>query len=312
MFSLLPTGQSFAKDATYRVASQDGEFFVWNGLDVGWEPVSKSIVYKENTIFQSMGKSRIDLRQTKETVQGTAKNIFVESDGRIIFRLNDEVVRKLQISNNFVSKLDTGLKKEEEKEEKLDIMSAWKKVASLMKPSSQEKGGDSAKVGAGEAAKQTSSVADTSERIEFTYPARGGIFVPDSLPMTVPIIWKAVTDEKGCYEVFVKSVDRAGFNSVGVVKEPRIDFKLKKPGAYVVRIQCTGNSARSEELTFNVLPSESKEWKIPVAQPKKPITTKKTAELKKSADPKSKTGEEKPLAPDLKKLPVSEKKDAEN
>jgi hypothetical protein len=112
----------------------------------------------------------------------------------------------------------------------------------------------------------------------------------------------------------VKSVDRTGFNSVGVVKEPRIDIKLKKSGAYVVRIQCAGNSARSEELTFNILPSESKEWKIPVAQPKKSISTKKTAELKKSADPKSNPVEEKekPLAPVPQKLPVSETKDVEN
>ena len=132
--------------------------------------------------------------------------------------------------------------------------------------------------------------------------------------MTVPIIWKPAAEEKGCYEVFVKSVDRTGFNSVGVVKEPRIDIKLKKSGAYFVRIQCAGNSARSEELTFNILPSESKEWKIPVAQPKKSVSTKNTAELKKSADPKSIPVEEKekPLAPVPQKLPVSETKDVEN
>lgn len=311
----LTTGQSFGKDATYRVVSQEGQFFVWNGLDVGWEPVTTSFVYKENTIFQSMGRSRIDLRQNNATVQGTANNIFVESSGRIIFRLNNDLIRKLQISNNFVSKLDTGLKKEDdEKEEKLDIMSAWKKVASLMKPSSQEKGGDSAKVGVGETPKQSVSDSDIGERIEFTYPARGGIFVPESLPMTVPIIWKNVTDEKGCYEVFIKAVDRTGFNSAGVVKEPRIDLNLKKPGAYVVRIQCSANNARSEELTFNVLPADAKEWKKPVAQSKKAPEAKKTAELKGTIDSKNNLDADtvKPTAPSPKKIPVSEKKEVED
>lgn len=296
------SGQCFAKNPTYRVASQSGEFFVWNGLDVGWERVTTNSVYRENTVFQSMGGSRIDLRQTKETIQGTAKNVLVESKGRVVFRLNDEVVRKLQISSNFVSKLDTGIK-EEEKEEKLDIMSAWKKIASLMKPTSKEKGGDSAKVGAGEVMKQSLSAEDIGERIVFTYPAKGGIFVPDSLPMFVPIIWKNVANEAGCYEVFVKAVDSTGFNSVGVVKEPRIDVKLDKPGAYVIRIQCAANNARSEELTFNVLLPDAKEWK-------KPVTAKKQkTPLEKAADLKIKKESNKPNTfapvPDAKTVPVS-------
>jgi hypothetical protein len=287
--TFLTSGQSYAKNPTFRVASKQGEFFVWSGLDVGWEPVKTNAIYNENSLFQSMGGSRIDLRQTRETIQGTAKNVSVESKGRIIFRLNEEIVRKLQISNNFVNKIDTGLKVEKKEEEKLDLASAWKKVASLMKPTSNTKGGDSAKVGAGESAKVNLAAADIGERIEVTYPARGGIFVPEALPLVVPVIWKQAANEKGCYEVFLKAVDRTGFKSVGVVKEPRIDVVIKKAGAYVIRVQCATNSARSEEMTFNVLPVDAQEWSKPVSGQKKSQKLKKAAVLKDLLEEKKDT-----------------------
>jgi hypothetical protein len=262
--SLLAVGESRAAEVLYKVTEVSGNFFAWRGLEVGWSPVVLGAFYEENALVQSLGAGNIVLKEQISSVGDNPKVIIVESPGRSIFRIGKEVMRKVKLSTNFVKSTDTGVSDDKEDAD-FDISSIWRKIASLGKANvSSVKGADNTKVG-GDESKAELAAKSRYERIEFRYPSKGGVLVPQQLPLTVPLIWEHLGKAEGCYEIFLKSAVKTVFERVGVAQEKRFDLKISEAGNYVVRVQCSSGRAASEEHAFNVLPADSVQWQAPVS-----------------------------------------------
>jgi len=141
----------------------------------------------------------------------------------------------------------------------LHIRDAWERVASLFSAKASPEARDHVRVTAGKGV--GAGMNADPKVIELTYPARGGVLVPESFPVKVPVVWEPVKDYDGLYEVRVARPTDSGAQQTFRTRELSFEMSLSVSGAYTVQVMTPDGSWQSVEQPFSVYGADDEVWK---------------------------------------------------
>jgi len=250
----------------YFVEDAAGEVYAWSNLEAGWLRVTKKSILADGSLIQSNGAMKIQAVRTAEGSKERGQQIVVESQGSIMFRLTPALSRDFELANYFVKKSsDLEVPSMGEEEQMLSIRDAWEKVLALISAKgAKKKGGDNLKFGKGKSQEVRTEVQGTV--LTITYPAKGGVFVPENFPVDVPVIWgepqnKPELGSVWSYEVFLKATEDSEYKRVARTKDSNYTLQILKEGSYSVMVSSPNGNAKSEETLFSVFPADAEVWK---------------------------------------------------
>ena len=250
----------------YLIHEATGEIYAWSSMETGWVPVIARAKLAEGTIIQSKGGLKLVAVRVTEGSKVKGQKIVIEALGNIMFRLTPELSREFELANYFVKKSsDLELPSKGGEEDNLSLRDAWEKVLALISSKqAQKKGGDNLKFGKGKSQEVRTEVEGTV--LTISYPAKGGVFVPENFPLEVPVIWNepVTKPDKGnvwVFDVFFKSTADSEYRRIGNTTKPSYTLPILKEGSFSVMIRAANGNARSEETLFSVFPADAEVWK---------------------------------------------------
>lgn len=254
------------ENGSYLVLESAGRVFAWQGLDVGWYPLEKGDTIRFGTLLQSPGDARVVLQTDGLEVP---EQVVLDFPVPLMFRAAPETRRKLMLANYYVRRMgDIEIKKAKTKDY-LHIRDAWERVASLFSAKSNSEARDRMRATSGKGV--GAGMTAEPKVIELTYPARGGVLVPESFPVKVPVVWEPVKGYDGLYEVRIARPTDSGAQQTFKTRELSVEMNLSVAGAYTVQVMTSDGTWQSTEQPFNVYGAGDEVWR---RQPPKPVEPK--------------------------------------
>lgn len=249
---LFAWGAPQAVAGSYKARQVKGDVWYWEGVDVGWQPLTTGRIVFPDTLIQSMGACDLVF----EPVGEKGSTIAYVSPSRALFRLSDDFLRRLRLGDSFAKNLPPlGWLEQEKVDELVNIADAWKTLNSpatnadrKIKPETKPKDEKE-----DEGKKADSQAGGPPTKIAITYPPKGGTFFVDGSSWRLPLAWSESADHKPPYDIFVKEPGATAFRPVGMTRLHRFDLQVTKSGPHAVRVQEKSGSVHSDEWLFNVI-----------------------------------------------------------